>query len=111
MERKGKRRKSVHVARPTSLSASSSSVQNSLQFLARTLFHHGLFTIERGRAGPDDENSREEAGVSLLHLSVVGLLTRSQMQDFLKMYSNLVERCFTSCCNDFTSKALSSKEV
>lgn len=27
------------------------------------------------------------------------------------MYSNLVERCFTSCCNDFTSKALSSKEV
>ena len=36
---------------------------------------------------------------------------RTQMQDFLKMYSNLVERCFTSCCNDFTSKALSSKEV
>jgi mitochondrial import inner membrane translocase subunit TIM9 len=34
-----------------------------------------------------------------------------QMQDFLRMYSNLVERCFNSCCNDFTSKALSSKEV
>ena len=34
-----------------------------------------------------------------------------QMQDFLRMYSNLVERCFTACCNDFTSKALSSKEV
>ena len=29
----------------------------------------------------------------------------------MRMYSNLVERCFTSCCNDFTSKALSSKEV
>ena len=29
----------------------------------------------------------------------------------MKMYSNLVERCFNSCCNDFTSKALSSKEV
>ena len=27
------------------------------------------------------------------------------------MYSNLVERCFNACCNDFTSKALSSKEV
>jgi len=27
------------------------------------------------------------------------------------LYQNLVERCFTSCCNDFTSKALSSKEV
>jgi len=34
-----------------------------------------------------------------------------QMQDFLKMYSNLVEKCFNSCCNDFTSKALSSKEA
>ena len=39
------------------------------------------------------------------------LTRKSQMQDFLKMYSNLVERCFTACCNDFTSKALSSKEV
>ncbi|KAF4590883.1 protein transporter tim9 [Pleurotus pulmonarius] len=34
----------------------------------------------------------------------------TQMQDFLRMYSNLVEKCFNSCCNDFTSKALSSKE-
>jgi hypothetical protein len=34
-----------------------------------------------------------------------------QMQDFMRMYSNLVERCFTTCANDFTSKALSSKEV
>ncbi len=34
-----------------------------------------------------------------------------QMQDFMRMYSSLVERCFTTCCNDFTSKALSSKEV
>jgi len=33
------------------------------------------------------------------------------MQDFMRMYSNLVERCFMSCCNDFTSKTLSSKEV
>ena len=35
----------------------------------------------------------------------------TQMQDFLRMYSGLVERCFQTCCNDFTSKALSSKEV
>lgn len=33
------------------------------------------------------------------------------MQDFMRLYSGLVERCFTSCCNDFTSKTLSSKEV
>jgi import inner membrane translocase subunit TIM9 len=36
---------------------------------------------------------------------------RLQMKDFMALYQNLVERCFTSCCNDFTSKALSSKEV
>lgn len=34
-----------------------------------------------------------------------------KMQDFLRMYANIVERCFNTCCNDFTSKALSSKEV
>ena len=34
-----------------------------------------------------------------------------QMADFLQTYSKIVERCFTSCCNDFTSKSLSSKEV
>jgi hypothetical protein len=38
-------------------------------------------------------------------------LKSSQMQDFMRMYSNLVERCFSSCANDFTSKALSAKEV
>jgi hypothetical protein len=35
----------------------------------------------------------------------------AQMKDFMSLYSNLVERCFLSCCQDFTSKALSSKEV
>ncbi|BGP56973.1 protein transporter tim9 [Rhodotorula sphaerocarpa] len=35
---------------------------------------------------------------------------RPQMKDFMSLYSNLVERCFLSCCQDFTSKALSSKE-
>jgi len=38
------------------------------------------------------------------------VIEKKQMQDFMRMYSNLVERCFMSCCNDFTSKALSSKE-
>ena len=27
------------------------------------------------------------------------------------MYGKLVEKCFNTCCNDFTSKSLSSKEV
>jgi len=48
-------------------------------------------------------NSAEQA-----HMSKI--IEKKQMQDFLRMYSNLVEKCFNSCCNDFTSKALSSKE-
>ncbi|GAA5912457.1 hypothetical protein JCM5296_004401 [Sporobolomyces johnsonii] len=39
-----------------------------------------------------------------------GMMQQKQMKDFMQLYQNLVERCFTSCCNDFTSKALSSKE-
>lgn len=42
---------------------------------------------------------------------VTDVTSCGQMQDFLKMYTNLVERCFNACCNDFTSKALTSKEV
>ena len=48
-------------------------------------------------------NSAEQA-----HMSKV--IEKKQMQDFLKMYANLVEKCFNSCVNDFTSKAVSTKE-
>lgn len=34
-----------------------------------------------------------------------------QMQDFMRLYSGLVERCFNACAQDFTSKALTSNEV
>lgn len=39
------------------------------------------------------------------------VIEQKQMKDFFKIYTDLVERCFESCCNDFTSKSLSSKEV
>lgn len=39
------------------------------------------------------------------------IIEQKQMKDFLKLYTGLVERCFESCCNDFTSKTLSTKEV
>ncbi len=32
------------------------------------------------------------------------------MKDFLRLYTGLVDRCFHDCIDDFTSKALSSKE-
>ncbi|PWY98418.1 putative TIM9-translocase of the mitochondrial inner membrane [Testicularia cyperi] len=38
------------------------------------------------------------------------VIEQKQMKDFMRLYTGLVERCFESCCNDFTSKALSSKE-
>ncbi|KAI9591863.1 putative TIM9-translocase of the mitochondrial inner membrane [Syncephalis fuscata] len=38
------------------------------------------------------------------------LVERKQMKDFVRMYSKLVERCFVDCVDDFTSKAISSKE-
>lgn len=34
-----------------------------------------------------------------------------QMKDSLRMYNNLVQRCFMDCISDFTSKSLGSKEV
>ncbi|KAK0546480.1 protein transporter tim9 [Tilletia horrida] len=38
------------------------------------------------------------------------IIEQRQMKDFMKLYTGLVERCFDACCNDFTSKALSSRE-
>lgn len=38
------------------------------------------------------------------------LVERKQMQDFMKLYSGLVQRCFSDCVNDFTSAAVTSKE-
>jgi hypothetical protein len=44
-------------------------------------------------------------------LFVAQIIEKKQMQDFMKLYSGLVERCFMSCAQDFTSKALTAKEV
>ncbi|KAL0637971.1 protein transporter tim9 [Maublancomyces gigas] len=38
------------------------------------------------------------------------VIERRQMKDFMQMYSKLVQRCFDDCINDFTSKAVSTKE-
>ena len=32
------------------------------------------------------------------------------MRDMLSLYSGLVERCFTACSNDMTTKVLTTKE-
>ncbi|KAI6827932.1 hypothetical protein KC333_g3701 [Hortaea werneckii] len=39
-----------------------------------------------------------------------GRMERKQMKDFMNMYSNLVQRCFTDCVTDFSSKSLLGKE-
>ncbi|OQO06726.1 Mitochondrial import inner membrane translocase subunit tim9 [Cryoendolithus antarcticus] len=43
-------------------------------------------------------------------MELQGRMERKQMKDFMNMYSNLVQRCFTDCVSDFTSKSLQSKE-
>ncbi|KAG2162475.1 hypothetical protein D6C84_00787 [Aureobasidium pullulans] len=37
-------------------------------------------------------------------------MEKKQMSQFMNMYSNLVQRCFEHCVDDFTSAKLSSKE-
>ncbi|KAJ7644102.1 chaperone [Roridomyces roridus] len=41
---------------------------------------------------------------------VTKIVEKRQFQGFLSMYGKLVEKCFQTCVNDFTSKSLSSKE-
>lgn len=38
------------------------------------------------------------------------LIEQKQMKDFMRLYSNLVERCFSDCVNDFTSNKLTGRE-
>ncbi|OZJ05946.1 Mitochondrial import inner membrane translocase subunit TIM9 [Bifiguratus adelaidae] len=41
---------------------------------------------------------------------IAAMIEHKQMKDFLRLYANLVERCFNDCVNDFTSKTVSGKE-
>lgn len=38
------------------------------------------------------------------------IVEQKQMKDFMRLYSNLVEKCFSDCVNDFTSNKLTTKE-
>lgn len=49
--------------------------------------------------------------VSAEQRQMEAMIEQKQMKDFLKMYANLVDRCFNDCCQDFTSQKLSTKEV
>ncbi|KAJ9528466.1 mitochondrial inner membrane translocase [Haematococcus lacustris] len=55
-----------------------------------------------------------EAAVSELpdeaRQALTAALEHMQVRDSLKMYNNLVERCFRECVEDMRSKAMSSKE-
>eukprot|EP00056_Hartaetosiga_gracilis_P022239 m.29000 g.29000 ORF g.29000 m.29000 type:complete len:87 (+) comp9529_c0_seq2:52-312(+) len=35
---------------------------------------------------------------------------RKQVEDMIMMYNKLSQNCFESCCNEFTSRALTKKE-
>lgn len=44
-------------------------------------------------------------------LQMQRIIEQKQMKDFMGLYSGLVERCFSGCINDFTSRALTTKET
>ncbi|KAK5653098.1 hypothetical protein OQA88_9196 [Cercophora sp. LCS_1] len=37
-------------------------------------------------------------------------LNKRQVKEFMNLFGNLVDNCFTACVDDFTSKALSGRE-
>ncbi|KFY23246.1 hypothetical protein V493_05982 [Pseudogymnoascus sp. VKM F-4281 (FW-2241)] len=38
-------------------------------------------------------------------------MERKQMKEFMNMFSGLVDRCFDSCIDDFTTKSLITRET
>ncbi|KAI8997462.1 hypothetical protein BDB01DRAFT_771224 [Pilobolus umbonatus] len=42
---------------------------------------------------------------------ITAMIEHKQMKDFMRLYSNLVQRCFDDCATDFTTKSLTGKEV
>lgn len=51
----------------------------------------------------DQLNSREQQEFQKV-------VEQKQMKDFMRLYSDLVQRCFNDCVNDFTTKNLTSRE-
>lgn len=39
------------------------------------------------------------------------IVEQKQMKDFMRLYSSLVEKCFTDCVEDFTSAKLNNREL
>lgn len=39
------------------------------------------------------------------------IVEQKQMKDFMRLYSNLVEKCFSDCVEDFTSSKLNNREL
>ncbi|CEG81768.1 Putative Mitochondrial import inner membrane translocase subunit TIM9 [Rhizopus microsporus] len=44
-------------------------------------------------------------------IEINNLLEQKQMDDFVNMFTNLVDRCFRQCANDFTTKAVTGREA
>ncbi|KAJ2163130.1 hypothetical protein GGF46_000059 [Coemansia sp. RSA 552] len=50
-------------------------------------------------------------GASYQEQRMQQLMEQKQLRDFMRMYSNLVGRCFDDCVTDFTSNKLSEREL
>ncbi|KAG0739469.1 hypothetical protein G6F57_004579 [Rhizopus arrhizus] len=44
-------------------------------------------------------------------MEINNLLEQKQMDDFVNTFTNVVDRCFRQCANDFTTKAVTGREA
>ncbi|KAJ2890865.1 protein transporter tim9 [Coemansia aciculifera] len=50
-------------------------------------------------------------GASYQEQRLQQMMEQKQLKDFMRMYSNLVSRCFEDCVSEFTSNTLNDKEL
>ncbi|PVU87055.1 hypothetical protein BB559_006252 [Furculomyces boomerangus] len=48
---------------------------------------------------------------SLQEQQMQAMMEQKQMKDFMKMYSNLVSKCFDDCVSQFDDKTLTERET
>lgn len=90
----------------------------SLEFFFSCFFQHnlyisdGYFKVQSSRAGSNQCHGRAKASkMAVIEASFSGLMRRHQVTDFMNMFTGVVDRCFKECANDFTTKAVTGREV
>ncbi|OAQ87228.1 mitochondrial import inner membrane translocase subunit tim9 [Purpureocillium lilacinum] len=67
-------------------------------------------TAEGAGAGIQTTRARQKALTATEQRQLEQRMQKRQVKEFMGAFGGLVEHCFNSCVDDFTSKALSSRE-